>query len=537
MGRAPYGLILLAAALASCGSADDPPVFVNKSLTCSSAGGLSIPGDAPFDTWTWIGCSDTACANGAPTGMGIQPHPGAKWTLIYLSGGGVCWDYDTCVAQPRSINLASGFSWQSLLPAVSTVSFFHRDDPANPFRDANLVFVPYCTGDLHGGSKTTVYESTPISHMGYRNLSAFLARVAPTFASSDVVAISGSSAGAYGAVFNYEQTRQAFAAVGHAKVVVVSDAGPPLRPPYFPTGLEDLFVSNWNILANLPAGCTACNPDVPGGGLHNLWSYYAQDPSFVASLLTTRQDDGISLSFSYPPWDANLLCNPSNPLLPCTFNPALEDTLDAVVTPGGRSARVRTFVADGFQHTFGVYPLAPVVDERGVSLTDFLVQEMNGYPDWSSTVCDGVPDDQCVCNTLVNTAPNIEPSWVDAPPPQPTGGALVGGLYRCVSATLYGPSPPPTPPVHTLRESMMMQPSSDGATVHLDRVTSGSLAADEGSSMTITGISGGNLTGQQDCPTKQPVRIPYSASPQTLTLYEPGSGSAVMELVYALAPP
>ncbi len=49
---------------------------------------------------------------------------------------------------------------------------FDRGDGDNPFADASYVFVPYCTGDLHAGSRVAMYlvdgQPTKGHHFGAR---------------------------------------------------------------------------------------------------------------------------------------------------------------------------------------------------------------------------------------------------------------------------------------------------------------------------------------------------------------------------------
>jgi Pectinacetylesterase len=526
-------MALFALATAACGSSGGAALHVAPARSCGAGAALSVPGEAPYDVWTWVGCADTACANGSPAGMAVMPHEGATTTLIYLEAGGVCWDYDTCVANPTAANL-SGVGPDGVGPDVDPPgSVFDRSVGANPLRDANYVFIPYCTGDLHGGDKVTVYGGTPISHTGYRNFGAYLATLAPTFASSSLVVLAGSSAGGYGAIFNYERTKEAFANVGSARVAVVADAGPPLRPPYFPTALQQVFDASWNLFANLPSGCTDCSPNLPGGGLHNLWSYYANHPPFVASLLSAAQDQGISLSFSPPPGDADLVCSPTNAADVCDFNPGLEDSLDAILEPASRLAEVRSFVVSGYQHTFLQTPIASVVGEDGTRLTDFLAEEFDGQASWSSSVCDGTKAGGCICNALANTAEQVAEISTATSAPVPAGGVLASGAYRCVADTLHRNGGATT--TTEWRSTMLVEAAPDGSSARIQEVASVNGAPDAASTMSVAVAAGGTLVGNTTCPSTQPVRFGYTAVPGQLTFYETLGDGSVREALYLRA--
>ena len=88
--------------------------------------------------------------NGTPTGIGVNLGTSGD-LLIYLEGGGACFNDSTCgnVAHP------SGWGPDQFGFNIGpyNVGIVDRLDDANPFRDATYVVVPYCTGDVHAGSK------------------------------------------------------------------------------------------------------------------------------------------------------------------------------------------------------------------------------------------------------------------------------------------------------------------------------------------------------------------------------------------------
>ena len=51
---------------------------------------------APNEAWTWVDFTDSQCANGAPTGIAVNPTSKSGDVLFYLQGGGACWDETTC---------------------------------------------------------------------------------------------------------------------------------------------------------------------------------------------------------------------------------------------------------------------------------------------------------------------------------------------------------------------------------------------------------------------------------------------------------
>jgi hypothetical protein len=137
----------------------------------------------------------------------------SKNLLIQFSGGGACWD-DRTAARP--ITLSSVFvytrelkafyfkSLTRLFPAGLT-GITKRRDPENAFREWNVVFIPYSTGDLHVGNSTNTYthkgKSFEVHHNGRNNCLAALEWVYANFKDVDKVLVAGESSGAWASAF------------------------------------------------------------------------------------------------------------------------------------------------------------------------------------------------------------------------------------------------------------------------------------------------------------------------------------------------
>ena len=67
----------------------------------------------------------------------------------------------------------------------------------NPFRDFAVVFVPYCTGDVHIGDASRKYgddpSTRPVAHRGFRNAQAVLSWLGAQKRSPRTVVVSGSA--------------------------------------------------------------------------------------------------------------------------------------------------------------------------------------------------------------------------------------------------------------------------------------------------------------------------------------------------------
>jgi hypothetical protein len=164
------------------------------------------------------------CSKGTPWVYFVKRGTNNK-LLVYYQGGGACWDYLTCAALP----VYKDSTGPNDNPANYHSGFADLSNPDNPFRDWNAVFVPYCTGDVHWGDSVYTHvspydpkDSITIHHKGRVNAAVAEKWAREHFVDPDEVFVTGSSAGAYGAILNsvyyqenvYPSTR--FAVLGDA---------------------------------------------------------------------------------------------------------------------------------------------------------------------------------------------------------------------------------------------------------------------------------------------------------------------------------
>lgn len=165
--------------------------------------------------------------------------------VVFFDGGGACWDNLTCSLP------ATGDD--SDLPALFTPSIGPSDDPsgydgiarldsaANPVKDWNMVFIPYCTGDVHLGSTTRQYSNVAnpelpwkatfeIEHRGFDNFMVVLDWIRHNFPAPEKILVTGSSAGGYGAAGNFPWIAWTYPA---AQIYVVTDASQGATPLSF----------------------------------------------------------------------------------------------------------------------------------------------------------------------------------------------------------------------------------------------------------------------------------------------------------------
>ena len=123
-------------------------------VSCSPEGAFDgAPVTATAGQWTWVDEPKALCRDGSATGFGVRLNPNSDKLLIYFQGGGACFNSATCGANPANFN--SGTFALAVL-AGGQQGIFNASDSANPFRDWNAVFIPYCTGDVHAGAATGI---------------------------------------------------------------------------------------------------------------------------------------------------------------------------------------------------------------------------------------------------------------------------------------------------------------------------------------------------------------------------------------------
>jgi hypothetical protein len=331
------------------------------SSSSSGSGGepAAKPIDAPAEQWTWVPFDDAFCANGTPTGIGANITDKSNKVVIYLMGGGACWDSFTCYSLKTAVNIDTGYGEAQFENDSKSLtgSLFNRNDPANPLRDASYFFVPYCTGDVHAGANPDAdYGGTKTLHVGSNNMKAYLERIVATFPNAERVVLSGSSAGGFGAGFNWWQAQQMF---GDVRVDLVDDSGPPLPSPYLSEALEGQWRAAWNLNATLPEGCTECQTD-----LSAIFGFYAKNlPKNRAALLSYTQDQVIAAYLQIP-------------------EAQVAEGLGVLAEKMDTYENARYFYVEGNSHVLLGNPAG--ISQNGVVLMDWLGQMLGDDPTWAS---------------------------------------------------------------------------------------------------------------------------------------------------------
>lgn len=266
------------------GSADLGPARTDGSVP------LGEPLTTPKNQWTWVDFPDAVCDDGTPTGIGVQLTD-SKNLVIYLEGGGACWEDFTC-SNNFSVHGPFGKSqWNANgLSGLNRASdsIFDDGDAQNPFRGWNKVYVPYCTSDVHAGDAVQTFTNSGTMHFkGRANMRAFLSRIAATLPSPDKLVFTGSSAGGFGSAFDYDLARSAFTP---KQAYLLDDSGPIFEEDGLPVFAQQ-WLSAWNLGPLLYGICPDC---MDGDWSLAIDALVAKYPNDRLALLETLQDGTIS---------------------------------------------------------------------------------------------------------------------------------------------------------------------------------------------------------------------------------------------------
>jgi len=178
------------------------------------------------------------CMNGSPYAYWVKRGSVNK-VLYYFQGGGACWEQLTCSVPVCDASVTNGDN-----PANAGSGFANMNDPQNPFRDWNVVFVSYCSCDIHFGDAAQDYP-LHVEHRGFQNAKIVEKFAREHFVAPDEVFVTGSSAGAYGAWFHAPILQLVYPG---AQFHVLADAGNGVITQDFLTQ----YFPNWNFEANIP---------------------------------------------------------------------------------------------------------------------------------------------------------------------------------------------------------------------------------------------------------------------------------------------
>jgi hypothetical protein len=366
--------------------------------------GEPLPAGTP-GMWTYLDIAGALSRDGSPAGFYYRPSKtGDKNLLVYLPGGGVCVDNFFCNMNPP--NKTASLTAENVGTGVFNIfgpdqeaqdpngerwqSGIFKDDPANPVKDWNMVFIPYVTGDVFFGSKpngTIPNVEGSFQFVGKANMLKFLERIVPTYKDAKQVLLAGSSAGGIGSLLNYTYFADAFIDQGNgARVFVVNDAGPFFDDQHLEVCMQKWYRDIYALNESLPKDCEGCfNAD--GGGMTKGVLQYLADKypeHLLGGVVDSSQDEIMKFFFSEGLDQCAYIDNPLVGLLlyPEDRYPAALDHILNNLVP---KERVNSYIWEGDLHQ-NLFQTA----------TDDRFYQMNGLDktvaQWLATLLTGKPE-------------------------------------------------------------------------------------------------------------------------------------------------
>jgi hypothetical protein len=332
---------------------------------------LNPPSGAPIEAddfeWVYVPIEGAVCRDGSDTGIMVNLNSASDKVVMYMEGGGACFNFTTCFINPPSFS--GGFS--------SSSGIFDREHPDNPVADWNFVYIPYCTGDVHAGdtqNEVSIYGLQQFR--GYRNVTLALDRIVPTFPHADQVLLTGISAGGFGAAANAEQVQRAF---WFAELVLLDDSGPPMGPAAIAPCLQDQWRQLWGFDNTILADCGGNCPNSDDYVLDLAGHLVHRYPDGIGGLFSNTQDGIIRLFYGY----GNDDCGGGGVVSEEVFEAGLMDFREYVTE---RSSTFGTYYLEGSGHTC----VGPLTGDLGGEC--FYDTEVDGVPltEWVADLLDGV---------------------------------------------------------------------------------------------------------------------------------------------------
>jgi hypothetical protein len=201
----------------------------------------SLAAHAAYFKWEMVelpASSGASCGNGTPYRFFVNRTPLTTKTVVMFEGGGACWEKDTCenkggvklsAVNPNGIPANYMTDWNQQAHYGLVTPFTARIDPLSSVQTQswNIVYLTYCTGDVHTGNKVAVYSDAsgaiPWYHRGAVNAKAVTAWMAANMPKPEQLLLTGFSAGGTGSTANYPQMRNGLNPKNSA---LLADSGP-----------------------------------------------------------------------------------------------------------------------------------------------------------------------------------------------------------------------------------------------------------------------------------------------------------------------
>ncbi|MCO4773358.1 MAG: vtpJ-therm [Deltaproteobacteria bacterium] len=239
-------------------------------------GRTATPLDDGVVTWTFDqGPGAPTCLRDTPYRVSVR-DVGSPNTVVFLQGGGACWD-DFC------------FAIENAPEGIPSLDVLDPELSFNPYRDWNVVYLPYCDGSLFAGDAAIDDDEDGQPdrfHRGLQNLSAAFDLAHETFPDPERVALIGASGGAFGTIPGAVLARELWPQV---PLDVVNDSGVGVAKEGDPFFITDLLLE-WNAASFIPPSCEGCTNQ---GHLVPLVNWQLNRDPLMRSAVFSSYDDYI----------------------------------------------------------------------------------------------------------------------------------------------------------------------------------------------------------------------------------------------------
>jgi len=305
----------------------------------ASAAGASAGTTAEEISWEKVaGTDECACSDG--TEFHYWPHEADPTRVVFvLEGGGACFSADTCAGADATSkpdldgDLADepGFVRRDGTPVPAADGLVDVANPDNPLAGYSVVYVPYCTGDLHLGDNTQDYgDGVVVEHKGRVNATTALEGMAQQFPDAEEVVVLGFSAGSAGAPLYGGLAADLLPDAG---ITVIADASSAYPGDAAVTGA---IGGLWGIFADLPGWPESAGEPLTAWSLPGLFVQTGRHVPGVALATIDTAEDEVQREFT------DLIGFGSTPLLEL-----IEDNHEYIE---GSGVELSSWVGPGDQH-------------------------------------------------------------------------------------------------------------------------------------------------------------------------------------------
>jgi hypothetical protein len=274
--------------------------------------------------------------------------------MLYFQGGGACFTEAMCSFTDGTYKVTTGDDDH---PGDDATGIFDYDNPDNPLADWTVVFVPYCSGDVHLGDNTATYGDLIVEHKGFVNAMFGLDFVVDNYGDASHLLVTGSSAGGvpsplFGGLASDRMP--------DTDIAVLADAS----GGYASNPVQNNFIGSiWGTSNHVPDWDSLDGVDPAEYGIPDLFRFAGQHDPSIRMARFDNAFDATQVSFSaMAGLDGGLL--------------AVLDVNEANVEAAGVNLDV--YVAPGDQHTILLRPDVYELEVEGVRFLDWLTELVDG---------------------------------------------------------------------------------------------------------------------------------------------------------------